>query len=662
MRFKALIVSLLTIISLQVSAQTYTMGSGTSSCNGTVTGCAGTLLDPGGNGNYANNANCTVTFCPSTAGQAVQITFTSFDTESGFDYVSVYNGTGTANTLLAPYSGSTVPNPAVYQSTAANGCITIKFTSDGSVTYGGFSISISCYTPPSCTDGIQNGNETGVDCGGCSSCPPCPGGSGFSNATVTASSNIINLPCGGGNVNLSAVGTSTLPVLGSNFNNGTPGSGWSVSPAGVFNNPCGSGPNGAYMWMGSTTAAPRTLQTNGLDVRCGGQICFDLRYSIQGQAAPCEGPDEPDEGVSLQYSTNCGTSWVDIAYFHPNGTIIATNPNTNSPTASGNTAFTTWNNYCFNIPAGAQTSSTMFRWYQGGSSGTCCDHWGIDEVTITAQACMPYYYDWLHVAGAPNSANVTTNVTSTTTFTVLYTNGVDDTVSANVTVVVAGPGTPTVATSTEPCLGTNQGGATITVTGGTPPFTYSIAGPTSASNSTGVFNNLPPGNYTVTVTQSGGCSSNSSFTINPGPVCCTTTATAVAATCNGTCNGSATANPSGGQAPYTYLWSNGQATQTASGLCAGNYSVTVTDNTGCTATANVTVTEPTALGGTATPTAALCNAACNGQVTVSGSGGTSPYTYSIDGGSFQSGASFTGLCAGSTYCNSKRCQWVYIHN
>src|SRR5690606_21260973 len=110
-------------------------------------------------------------------------------------------------------------------------------------------------------------------------------------------------------------------------------------------------------------------------------ICFYLRYSVQGGASPCEGPDEPDEGVVLQYSTNCGATWTNIVYFHPNGTQLAANPMTNTPYVTGATAFTTWNNYCFNIPAGAQTPSTMFRWYQDGSSGTCCDHWGIDEVT-----------------------------------------------------------------------------------------------------------------------------------------------------------------------------------------------------------------------------------------------------------------------------------------
>ncbi|HCA83036.1 MAG TPA: hypothetical protein DEP18_04555, partial [Flavobacteriales bacterium] len=635
--------------------QTYTMGTAPAGNNATINTCSGTFFDSGGSGGaYGNSQNFVVTICPSTPGQMIQLNITSFNTEANFDYLTLFSGTGTGGPILVgPVSGTAMPNPSTVVSQAANGCVTIRFTSDGSVTAAGFSIGISCVTGPTCTDGIQNGQEAGVDCGGCSTCPPCPG-SGITNATVTAASNIINLPCGGGNVNLSAVGNSTTVQLGSNFNSGTPGPGWSVSPAGQFNNPCGNGPagTGAHMWMGATTAAPRTLQTSQLDLTCGGQICFNLRFSIQGAASPCEGPDLPNEGVNLQYSTNCGQSFTSMAYFHPNGTIIANNPGTTTPSISGNTAFTTWQNYCFTIPAGAMTNHTIIQWFQSGSSGTCCDHWGIDEVVITSNPCNPYYYDWTHVAGAPNSANVTTNVTTTTTFTVHYTNGINDTATANVTVVVNGPGVPTVATTTAPCLGMNTATATVTAVGGTPPFTYSITGPVTSSNATGVFNNLPPGNYTATVSQGGaGCSNTTTFTIVPGPTCCTATASGTNMACAGVCNGSATANPAGGQAPYTYSWSQGGVplgitTQTISGRCAGTYVVTVTDATGCTATASYTVTAPPAISGTAAATAVLCVGQCNGTVTVTAAGGTGALQYSIDGGAFQASNVFNGICAG----------------
>jgi gliding motility-associated-like protein len=60
---------------------------------------------------------------------------------------------------------------------------------------------------------------------------------------------------------------------------------------------------------------------------------------------------------------------------------------------------------------------------------------------------------------------------------------------------------------------------------------------------------------------------------------------------SGSCNGTASVNPSAGTAPYSYLWSTGQTLQTITGLCAGSYSVTVTDANGCSENASVTVTQ-----------------------------------------------------------------------
>ena len=193
------------------------------------------------------------------------------------------------------------------------------------------------------------------------------------------------------------------------------------------------------------------------------------------------------------------------------------------------------------------------------------------------------------------------------------------------------------------CSGGNNGSATVTGSGGTPPFTYSWS-PVGGTGTTA--SNLSAGSYTVTVTDAMGCSSTSSVTISePAQLSASTNVTAVL--CNGGSNGNATVIASNGTPGYTYSWSpSGGSGTTASGLSAGNYTVTVTDANGCATTANATVTEPTALTASANATPALCNGSADGTASVAANNGTPGYTYSWSpsGGS---GTTANGLSAGS---------------
>jgi len=131
------------------------------------------------------------------------------------------------------------------------------------------------------------------------------------------------------------------------------------------------------------------------------------------------------------------------------------------------------------------------------------------------------------------------------------------------------------------------------------------------------------------------------------------TSFSVTATAVGSCTGqgSATATATGGNAPYTYSWSpTGGTGPNATGLFAGNYTVTVTDNTACAPkfqTATVTVTSG---GSNMTVTNAqsnlLCNGGLSGSATVTPAGGTAPYTYSWSPAA-GSASSATGLSAGT---------------
>jgi len=199
--------------------------------------------------------------------------------------------------------------------------------------------------------------------------------------------------------------------------------------------------------------------------------------------------------------------------------------------------------------------------------------------------------------------------------------------------------TNTVGQTNDPasgCPGTSisPGIGTVTVTFTTPANTiYSNMFTSSAY--TPVVNNLTPTRVQHCLNIPAALSSTASHTNN---------------SCFGQCTATATATPTGGTSPYTYSWNTApvQTTATATGLCAGNYTCTVTDNVGATTTVTVGITQPASAlsANISSPTNLTCNNVCNGSATVTASGGTSGYTYSWSpaGGT---GATATGLCAQS---------------
>jgi hypothetical protein len=132
----------------------------------------------------------------------------------------------------------------------------------------------------------------------------------------------------------------------------------------------------------------------------------------------------------------------------------------------------------------------------------------------------------------------------------------------------------------------------------------------------------------------------------------TASASGTDATCGGGSNGTATITPSGGGAPYTYLWNDAgsQTSATAVGLPAGTYVGTVTDAGGCTSSDTVVIGEPTALTYTVTVDSASFGGN-DGSGTVTVSGGTSPYTYLWSDPATQTTATANGLQAGTYLCD-----------
>ncbi len=139
------------------------------------------------------------------------------------------------------------------------------------------------------------------------------------------------------------------------------------------------------------------------------------------------------------------------------------------------------------------------------------------------------------------------------------------------------------------CATSANGSIQTTVTGGQTPYAYTWSGPTPIPPNTANPTNLTAGTYTVTVTDGAGCTRTQSFTII-APNALQPTISGVSGTnCYNPNSGSIDLSVSGGFPSYTYLWSNGAQVQDPSGLSAGTYTVTVTDQSGCTNTASATV-------------------------------------------------------------------------
>ncbi len=138
------------------------------------------------------------------------------------------------------------------------------------------------------------------------------------------------------------------------------------------------------------------------------------------------------------------------------------------------------------------------------------------------------------------------------------------------------------------------------------------------------------GAYTVVATDGNGCTASSApFTVteNPLPVISTSTEDI---SCNGAGDGEAIASAGGATAPYDYSWNTTpvQNNDTATGLDAGTYTVTVTDFLGCVDSASVSINEPAVLDLTCFSTDISCSGAGDGEVSVNVTGGTGTYDYS----------------------------------
>ncbi len=419
-----------------------------------------------------------------------------------------------------------------------------------------------------------------------------------------------------------------------------------------------SGANFTYLWTTSNGSIVSGATTTMPVVNAAGIYTLTVTNSVNGCTATSSvtvvsntTPPTADAGPGMALNCNntvvvlngSGSSQGANFTYAWSGPGIQSGGNTANPTVNmaGNYSITVTNtaNGCTATDATTVTQSPAPTASISAQTNVNCNGANTGSATVQgSNGTGTFTYAW---SNGGNTAQISNLPAGIYTATVSDSDGCTATASATIT---QPPALAANATATgESSVGANDGSATAAPTGGVPAYAYAW----SNGETTATISGLEPGNYTVTVTDDNGCTSAQTVTVSS--FSCAgfgLNFTSANPSCHGGTNGSATANPTGGTSPFTFLWSNGETTATISSLGAGNFTVTITDENGCEATGNVTMTAPPALNlSIAQQTNVNCNGAATGAATASASGGSPGYDFSWSNGA--SGASQTGLAAGT---------------
>jgi subtilisin-like proprotein convertase family protein len=247
-----------------------------------------------------------------------------------------------------------------------------------------------------------------------------------------------------------------------------------------------------------------------------------------------------------------------------------------------------------------------------------CNGGNNGSATIIASGGVgPYSYLWDN-----NATTATINALTAGVYSCTVTDNNNCIKVQSVTITQPAPINASSTATNIDCNGGNNSSASVVATGGSAPYTYLW----NNNATTATINSLNAGTYACTITDENNCTGTQSVTITqPAPIITTISSNNV--TCNGVANGTASVSVTGGNAPYTYLWSNNATGSTVNSLAAGTYTCTVTDVTNCTKSQIVTINQPAPVNAMAQVSNVACNGSSNGMASLSVSGGMNPYTY-----------------------------------
>ncbi len=356
---------------------------------------------------------------------------------------------------------------------------------------------------------------------------------------------------------------------------------------------------------------------------------------------------------SVDVTVTGGNGSFTFVWKDAQGNTVSTNEDLTNATAgtytftvtSCNGATTATQTYTITEPAGGMviTGSVIPVKCFGENTGTV-------DLTVTGGSTNPpacnYTFNWVNSQGVPISQFENLFGVGAGTYTVTVTDCNNCTLSETFT--ITGPPSalvPSVIPTATDCFGECSGQINASASGGLGPYQYMLN--TGPWVNLGTFTDVCAGSHTVKTRDALGCIKTTSITVDSAPdISLSATVTNTTSGCNGAINLSA----SGGSPGYIYVWNGpnnfSSTNEDINSLCPGDYCVTVTDTKGCTKTLCEMVQAPLAVSATSTPS---CFGQCTGTITVTHTGGQTPFTYSWSGGPSNPGNinDPTGLCPGT---------------
>ena len=439
------------------------------------------------------------------------------------------------------------------------------------------------------------------------------------NSTVSSTGNVNCFGGNNGSINLNVIG-GTAPYS-YNWSNGATTQNLNNVSAGTYNvsvtdaHGCSSSVAGIVISQPGASLNANVLASSA--VSCFGGNNGSIILNVNGGTAPYS--YNWSNGSTSQNLNNIPAGIYSVTITDVNGCLFNINGQTISqpPAALNSSVAATSNVSCF-----------------GGNNGA---------ITLNVNGgTAPYVFNWSNGANTQNLSNI-----SSGTYTVLVTDANGCTVQSS-SIVIGQPASALngSATTTQnvSCNSGANGTVTLTINGGTAPYSYNWSTGATTQNINGLYS----GTYIVTVTDAQGCIFSTSAVVSqPAGALNSTINVSQNINCFGGSNGSIILNVNGGTTPYTYTWSNSASTQNLSNLSAGTYSVTITDANGCINVASASVNQPTAaLSGSASSTTDVsCFGGNNGDIILSVNGGTAPYSYQWSNGA--STQNISNLAAGT---------------